>query len=366
MLDQLIRPEIVNLDAYEWEISNPKLAELMGLEPSQIKRFDTNTSPYRLQTIMKELAQEFPAMPINEYPDTSYADLTQLTAEYTRTDEQMIVITAGADEGLDIVAKTFLGIKNEAILPVPTYSMFRVVTEIAGATARDVVRKSDFSVDLEEVLGNINDKTRVIFLCNPNNPTGNPTPRNDIEQLLENTNALVFIDEAYSEFYGKSVVDLTYDYENLVVLRTLSKAFGMAAMRVAFLVANQKTVQALHKVRPPNSLCVFSVRMAEVALTRLNAVKDLVQSILKERTRFRAELDQLEGITTFPSEANFLLVRFHNIPVVKVHQELLKKGLVTRDISSLPLLQNCLRITVRSKEDDDFFLESLKEVLSIK
>ena len=113
MLEQLIRPEIAKLDAYEWEMSNPQLAELMGLNPSQIKRFDTNTSPYRLQTIMKELAQEFPLMPINEYPDTSYSNLTQLAAEYTQTEEKMIVITAGADEGLDIVAKTFLGRNNE-------------------------------------------------------------------------------------------------------------------------------------------------------------------------------------------------------------------------------------------------------------
>ena len=276
-----------------------------------------------------------------------------------------ILVTNGSAEANFISIWSLLEKNDDYVLMLPNYMQTWGLAQSFGANVKPFYLKEELSwqPDLEELKEVITRNTKMISVCNPNNPTGNPTPRKDIEQLLENTNTLVFIDEAYNEFYGKSVVDLTYDYKNLVVLRTLSKAFGMAAMRVAFLIANQKTVQALHKVRPPNSLCVFSVRMAEVAMTRLNDMKTLVRSILQERTRFKTELDQLSGLTTFPSDANFLLVRFHNIPAEKVHQELLKKGLVTRDISSLPLLENCLRITVRSKEDDDFFLTSLKSIL---
>lgn len=363
MLDHLVRPEITRLKAYEWELSTQQLAEAVGLEPWQIKRFDTNTSPYTLKTIMEDLAQEFPSMPVNEYPDTSYANLTQLAASYTKTDEEMIVIGAGADECIDITAKTFLGRETEAIIPFPTYSMFRIVSEIMGATVQGVIRQDDFSVDIDAVLNKINEKTRMIFLCNPNNPTANTTPRKDIERLLEQAQCMIFIDEAYFEFSGESAVDLTYEFENLIVLRTLSKAFCMAAMRVAYLVANRHTVQTLHKVRPPNSVCSFSVRMAEAALTHQTMIKKIVKSILQERVRFQAELDRFEEISTFPSDTNFLLVRSHKIPASDIYQNLLRKGLVTRNVSNLPLLENCLRITVRTREDDNLLLKSLKNTL---
>lgn len=363
MLERLVRPEVSNLEAYEFEPSNRQIAEVVGLQESLIKRFDLNTVPYTLKSIMQKLAQDFPELPVNEYPDTSYAEFTRLSAEYTQTDDNMIVIGAGADECVDIAAKTFLGRGTETILPVPTYSMFRVVTEIMGAQPQEVLRQDDFSMDVDALLAKINDKTRIIFLCNPNNPTANATPRKDIERLLGQAHCMIFVDEAYYEFYGKSVVDLTYDFENLVVLRTLSKAFCMAGMRAAFLVANWQTIQLLHKIRPPNSLCVITVKMAEAALSQPYMIKKIATSIVQERRRLHAKLDCLEGVTTFPSDANFLLMRFNKVPAKKVHQELLQKGIVTRDVSNLPLLENCLRITVRTSEDDDFLLESLEEIL---
>ena len=224
MLEPFTRPEIAQLEAYEWEMSNNQIAEAMGLQEAQIIRFDVNTSPYTLRTILMDLAKGLPDFPVNAYPDTFYADLTHLVAEYTQTTEDMIVIGSGADECLDIAAKVFLERGTEAILPTPTYGMFQVVTEVMGGQLRKVPRRADFSVDVNVILENINSKTRMIFLCSPNNPTATTTPRKDIEYLLEQTNCPILIDEAYYEYCGKTVVDLTHDNENLIVLRTFSKA----------------------------------------------------------------------------------------------------------------------------------------------
>lgn len=366
MLKHLVRPEIVRLEAYDLELSNRQIAKAMGLHESQILRFDTNTSPYTPKELLSNLALEVRDYPVNEYSDTSYAELPPLAAEYTQTDKDMIVIGAGADECLDIVAKTFLSNGTEVILPIPTYAMFRVTTEISGAQSWEVLRQVDFSVDIESVLNNIRPNIRMIFLCNPNNPTANPTPRKDIELLLEQTRCLVLVDEAYFEFYGKSVVDLTYEFENLVVIRSLSKAFSMAAMRVAYLVANRKTVQMLNKVRPPTSVSVFSVMMAQAALSQPHTIKNMAQTLVQERKQLQEKLNRLENIITYPSETNFVLLRFNKLPARDVHHALMKKGLVTRDVSGLPLLENCLRISVRTKEDDSYLFESLKEVIELK
>ncbi len=363
MLKRLVRPEIARLEAYEWEISNQQIAKTMGLKESQVIRFDLNTSPYSLTTILRDLAQKIPNYPVNEYIDTTYSELPQLAATYTQTDEDMIVIGAGADECLDITAKAFLGVGTEAILPTPTYSMFKITAEIMGAKPREVLRHDDFSVDIPAILDNITPESRMIFLCSPNNPTANATPREDIKLLLEQAQCMVLIDEAYSEFYGKSIVDLTHEFENLIVIRTLSKAFSMAAMRIGFIVANRKTVQILNKVRPPTSVGVFSAMMATAALAQPNLIEEIVPTIIQERTRLQTKLDQMNGIETYPSDTNFLLVRFNKASAKDVHKGLMKKGLIVRDISGLPLLQNCLRFTVRTKDDDDLLLESLEEIL---
>jgi len=364
-LEHLVRPEIVQLDAYELELSNRQIAKAMGLNESQVLRFDTNTSPYTPKELLSNLAQEIRDYPVNEYSDTSYAELPQLAAEYTQTDEDMILIGAGADECLDIVAKTFLGNGTEVILPVPTYAMFRVTPEISGAQSQDVFRQVDFSVDVDAVLNKINPNTRMILLCNPNNPTANPTPRRDIELLLEQSRCIVLVDEAYFEFYGKSVVDLTYEFENLVVIRSLSKAFSLAAMRVAYLIANRKTVQMLNKVRPPTSVSVFSMMMATAALSQPHTMQNIAKTLVQERKQLQDQLNHLENIVTYPSETNFILLRFNTLRARDVHHALMKKGLVTRDVSGLPLLENCLRISVRTKEEDSYLFESLKEVLKL-
>ncbi len=362
MLEPFTRPEIAQLEAYEWEMSNKQIADAMGLQESQIIRFDVNTTPYTLRTILTDLATNLPNFPVNAYPDTFYADLAKLVADYTQTTKDMIVIGSGADECLDIVAKVFLERGTNAILPSPTYAMFQVVTELMAAQPMKIPRQADFSVDMNAVLETINSKTRLIFLCSPNNPTATTTPRKDIEYLLEQTNCPILVDEAYYEFCGKTVVDMTYDHENLIVLRTFSKAFGMAGMRVAYLVAHPKTVQLLNKVRPTNSLCVLSVKMAQDAFSHLTTINQFVSSIVQERKRLHSELERLE-LSPFPSETNFLLVRFNEYSAKSAYQGLLQRGLVTRDLNDVPLIENCLRITVQAKEANNLLLNSLKEII---
>lgn len=350
------------MEPYEWEASNEEIARKVGLRPDQVLRFDTNSSPFSPDYLLERLSQLLSVVKINEYPDTSYASLTKKLSGYTGAGPEQITVTNGADEGLDIAAKTLIDEGTDVIIPVPTYSMYRIMAQILGANITTVTRRDDFSEDMDGIIKACGKKTSIIFLCNPNNPTGNRTRRESIERLLSQTTGTVVVDEAYYEFCGQTCVDLTKRHDNLVVVRTFSKAFSMAGARVGYLVASKSTTEMLNRVRPPNSLSVISLALAELALDNLSIMMDNVQEIRRERTRLVDTVSRIEGLEAIDTETNFFLTRFLRIPPNRAYEALLKEGIVSRDVSSVPLLKNCLRFTVRRRQDNDLLIAALKKV----
>ena len=341
------RRVLEDFEPYSWETPTHEIAAAVGLRPDQIVRLDTNTSQYRPLAAMKELEKVLPAARLNDYPDTSYRRLAEGLARYTGKKTGNLVVTNGTDEGLDLVTKAFIDRGEEAVIPTPTYAMYGIDTQLMGGRIKTVPRTADFGLDVDGILGSVGPKTKLVFLCNPNNPTGNSSPVAEVERIVKESEVGVVVDEAYFELCGKSAVDLIDRYDNVVVCRTLSKGFSMAGVRVGYLVGNEEMVQELNKIRMPNSLSMLSIILAEAALADTTEMQRHVRATVRDRESLYGGLRELEELLTpYPSEANFILFRLRSARADVVHRRLLKTGLVLRNVGHLPGLKNCLRTTV--------------------
>ena len=359
-----IRRIFDGFEAYGWETPSHEIAEKVGLKTEQIVRLDTNTSPFAPVAELKLLSKAARRSEVNQYPDTTYLDLRKGLSAYCGVGVDRFVVTNGADEGLDIIGKTLLDNGDDVVVPVPTYAMFRVVSEVMGARMRYVRRDpEDFSVGADDVLSAATPRTKLIFLCNPNSPTGNPMPVSEVEKIAKEAKAAVAVDEAYFEFWGKTAMGLTEKYDNLVVCRTFSKAFSMAGVRVGYLVAKRETADQLNLVRPPNSLTVISLMLAEAALRNLGEMRGNVKKIVGERKRVFKALQNEDTVTAFPSETNFILFRIGGgvVQAGKLHQALMRKGFVLRSYSKAGGIGDCLRLTIGTRDVNDRFLIALRE-----
>ncbi len=351
-------------DEYGWETPSREIAERVGLKTEEIVRLDTNTSPFAPLSELSLLSKAAQKLEVNQYPDTTYLDLRKGLAAYCGVGVDRLVVTNGADEGLDIIAKTLLDNGDEVVVPVPTYSMFRVASELMGARMRYVKRSpDDYSIGADQVLGAVTPKTKVIFLCNPNSPTGNPMPLQEVEKVAKEAKSAVAIDEAYYEFWGKTALGLTETYDNLVVCRTFSKAFSMAGVRVGYLVAKRETVDQLNLVRPPNSVSVASLFLAEAALRNLGEMRGNVRKVVGERKRVFKKLKEFGSVSAFPSETNFVLFRVDGgaAAAKKLHEALMRKGFVLRSYSKPSGVGDCLRLTIGTRDANDRVLAAIRE-----
>jgi len=359
-----IRKVLREFEAYGWETPTREIAAEVGLNPEEIVRLDTNTSPYRPTAALRRLASVLPETRVNDYPDTSYHGLAEGLSKYTGKGLERIVVTNGADEGLDIVTKVFLDQDDEVIIPTPTYSMYRIGAQLMGARVRAVPRRGDFGLDVEAVLEAVGPRTKLVFLCNPNNPTGNFSPLAEVERIAKESGVAVLVDEAYYEMCGKTAIDLTDIYENVIVCRTMSKAFSMAGVRVGYVVAKAETVAEMNKVRPPNSLSVLSVILGEAGLANLGEMRKNVRATVRERqSLFRRLSEMKDSIVAYPSETNFIMFKPRNAKADDVQRRLMERGLVLRNLSRVRGAENCLRTTVGTAQTNLRLISELKKVL---
>jgi histidinol-phosphate aminotransferase len=357
--------------SYAWEATDEEVAERYGVDPARIVRFDLNTNPYPPDVAVRRLAEGRFDRPISEYPPSDYRRLVAAAAAIYGVGRDEILVAAGADEVLDLCGKAFLAPGDVAVVPVPTYAMFRVVSEQRGATVRLIPRRGPadgFAIDVDGVRAAAREAA-VVWLASPNNPTGLPEPAGAIEALLEGLAAdalasgrdrpVVVLDEAYAEFTGESLVNLRARYHRLVVVRTASKAYGLAGLRVGFGIAVRSTLARIEPYRPPGSVAVPSVSVVADTLPDADSLARTIDRIATERERLARGLEEL-GWTPWPSVTNFLLVPF-GAPeqAAAVAERLLAHGLVPRTFPSDHPLADHLRITVRTPADDDRLLDAL-------
>jgi histidinol-phosphate aminotransferase len=350
---------------YSWEATDEEVAARYGLDPTTIVRFDLNTSPAPPALVERLLAAGRFEAPLSEYPPTDYRRLVEAAAARYGVTAAEILVGAGADEILDIVAKACIPPGGRAVVPTPTYAMYRVLTEQRGAVVVAVPRLGEaagWALDTTATRVAASDAA-VVWLCSPNNPTALPEPDGTIRDLLDGLAEdaaaarravpMVVLDEAYAEFVGTSLIGLRNDHPNLLVVRTASKAYALAGLRVGFAVARPEVIAALNPYRPPGSVSTVSVTLVTEALRDPTILDANLGRVAIERTRLSDALRGL-GWSVGPSVTNFLLVDFGSVErAATVAEHLLAKGLVPRTFGAPHPLADHLRLTIRDPEEND-------------
>ncbi|MEJ7749419.1 MAG: histidinol-phosphate transaminase [Candidatus Limnocylindrales bacterium] len=351
--------------SYSWEATDEEVSARYGIAPDRIVRFDLNTSPVPPDLAARLLARGKFETPLSEYPPSDYRRLAAAAAGRYGVAPDEVLVGAGADEILDIIGKAYLGPGLSAVLPIPTYAMYRVITEQRGARLIAVGRRGPedgYALDLAATRLAARDAA-IVWLCSPNNPTGLAEPDGAIERLLSDINddaraddrtaPLVVLDEAYAEFIGRSLLGLRVDHPNLIVVRTASKAYALAGLRVGFGLARPEVIARLNPYRPPGSVSTVSVTIVTEALRDPGAFAANVDRVVTERERLTTALRQL-GWTVRPSVTNFVLVAFEGPGRASdVAVGLLRHGLVPRTFPAGHPLADHLRLTVRDGTDND-------------
>jgi histidinol-phosphate aminotransferase len=298
---------------------------------------------------------------VNRYPDPQQRNLKSVLALRLGTDTDHLLLGNGSDEVLDLLFRAFCEPKTDNVITLPpTYGMYQVLAGINDIENREVVLSRDFQPDVDQILKTIDGHTKLIFLCSPNNPTANSFDAVKIEALLNNFNGLVIIDEAYVDFApNESWILRLADFPNLVVAQTLSKAYGLAGIRLGICAASPKIIKVLNKIKPPYNVNELTQQRALDRISKTELVKTEVAELLHQRTLLESALRQFRFVEhVYPSDSNFILVKVDNAE--KRYQQLLQKGIVVRNRSSQPLCSNSLRFTVGTPEEN----QKLKAVLN--
>ena len=299
----------------------------------------------------------------NRYPDPHQLKVKERLSAIKRVPVNNMFLGNGSDECIDILQRAFCepGLDNLIICP-PTYGMYEVCANINNVQVKKIKLTPEFQLDLEATERGIDAHTKMIFLCSPNNPTGNSLHHEDIEAILNNYFGLVVIDEAYINFSRqRSFVTLLNEYPNLVVMQTLSKAWGLAALRVGISVASEDVISIMDKIKPPYNINQASQELALQALNEVDQVNEMIKQIVKEREILSEALVNLSFVKkVYPSDANFLLVKMDD--PVAVYKNLLDLGIVVRDRSKVELCEGCLRITVGTSEENKTLLDALDSI----
>ena len=297
----------------------------------------------------------------NRYPDPLQLKLKEKLSSIKGVPAENMFIGNGSDECIDVLQRAFCepGIDNIIICP-PTYGMYEVSANINNIGIKKVPLTPSFSLDLPAIEEAVDDNTKMIFLCSPNNPTGNSLNREDIETILNNYFGIVVIDEAYINFSRfRSFTQELKDYPNLVVMQTLSKAWGLAALRVGIGFASEEIIAIMNKIKPPYNISQASQELVLQALEEVEQVNFMIKDIVQQRDRLNTILLELPIVQKiYSSDANFLLVKVINAK--EIYDYLLGQGIVVRDRSRVILCEGCLRITVGTPYENETLVESLK------
>jgi histidinol-phosphate aminotransferase len=301
----------------------------------------------------------------NRYPDPLQSKLKEAISEIKGISADHIFLGNGSDECIDLLFRAFCNPgKDNTIINPPTYGMYGVSARINDVEVRNCDLQQDFQLDLARLEASIDAQTKLIWICSPNNPTANSMAREDIEILLNNFNGLVVIDEAYINFSGQaSFLAQLLHYPNLVVLQTLSKAWGLAGLRLGMAFADQSVIQVLNKIKPPYNINQATQELALQALGELEQVNAMIRSIVSMRDELAKNLMSLRIVEkVYPSDANFLLVKVAN--PVAIYHFLLNAGIVVRDRSRVEQCSGCLRITVGNEQENKELIRALEDYSS--
>lgn len=341
-IEQWVRPNVLAMKPYSSAKSE------FNAYSEDWTFLDANESPYNNT--------------VNRYPDPGQQALKEAIATIKGLNTEQMILGNGSDEVLDMIFRVFFepGIDN-IVINLPTFGMFKVLAQVNNVELQEVAMTTDFELDLKGIKEAINKNTKAVFVCSPNNPTGNAIPKEQIQELIA-LDLLVVVDEAYIDFSDKgSWIQMVNDYENLIVTQTFSKAYGMAGLRMGLAYAQRPVVELLKKVKMPYNLSSLVQNEAIQRLSEIDKIKDQIGEILSERDRLIIAMKEISFIVEiFPTDSNFVLIRVDDAD--KRYLDLQNKSMIVRNRSKELHCENCLRVTVGTPLENKTLIELLKNM----
>lgn len=349
--------------------SAPQLQGLVPYDPKYLPArayLSANENPRDVETeIRQKIISAIRKVPLNRYPDPLANDLRDMIAEANGLDREQVLLGNGGDELLFNIALAWGGPGRKFLNLPPTFSVYAANARLTGTEVIDVPRLADYSIDEETVLKRVGQgDIDYVIVASPNNPTGKLANEEFLAKLLDATDALVLVDEAYFEFSRTTMRPYLAMHKNLLILRTFSKAFSLAGVRMGYILGNAEVIREFLKVRQPYSVDAVSQAIAREVFSERQKFEHGIMAIISERDRLLEELAKVPGVNVYPSDSNYILFKLEGAD--KVWEALYARGILVRDFSHAPMLENCLRVSVGTEEENDEFLAALREIVANK
>ncbi len=352
-----IRDDLQKWREYEPVPSAESISIEQKMRIESIDKLDAGENMYGPSPLVTKRLSEFRGYQF--YPDPGYRLLREKLGLYAKVDPSTIFVSNGADEIIDLILRVVLENGDEVIDCPPTFSSYSLSTLLNRGVVKNVQRTNDFSLDMKRIIKSITNKAKIIFICNPNNPTGNVTPIDEIKEILE-TGIFVCIDEAYIEFGGKSAVSLLDKYENLIIIRSFSKWAGIAGLRLGYGIMSENLIKQIMKVKSPYNVNISAVIAGIASLEDTQYKESVIKAIKSERTRMEAEIEGMKSFKLFVSGGNFAFLQATKVQLKKVRQECKKQRVAFRYYDS-KITGQAIRITVGKPKQNTKVISILKE-----
>ncbi len=348
---EVIKPEVRSASAYRLEHFAADV------------KLDQNENPYELPDELKQdVVNRVLRSQWGRYPEFVPERLIETLAHVTGWPNEGILVGNGSNELINAALTVTLHPASTIAIPQPTFTLYKLMSTTLGATVDDIyLNEHDMSFDVDALVSAAR-KADVLILCSPNNPTGSLLDRSGTERIIENARGLVILDEAYHEFSEQSALPLLERFNNLVLLRTFSKAMSLAGLRFGYLLTRPEIAAEINKARLPYSVNIFTLAAAQAVLEHTDVLNRAIRTLIDERERMLGELTGRPGVQVFPSRANFILIKTPH-PARRVFDALYSEGILVRDVSRYPLLDRALRVSIGTPEENTRFLSALDRVL---
>lgn len=349
----LLRPELANMHAYQVPDSD------------SFVKLDAMENPYSLPAKFREKwVSLLKGVELNRYPDPQANDLKQaLRTEFLISDKHELIFGNGSDELIQMLALAIAKPDACVLTVTPSFSMYKLISEFIGVRVVEVPLTETFSLQVDKICEAINEnKPSIVFLACPNNPTGTLWPIEDVEKIIQQTQGLVVIDEAYAPFSSFSMMPLVDKYSNALMLRTFSK-MGLAGLRFGWMAGSKQWLSELNKLRLPYNINALTQASIQFALENMSVFNDQAKQICEQREQLFLAMQGIDELQVFPSEANFLLFKMRQSSADKVFASLLEQKVIIKNVANNNLLKNCLRVTVGTESENEIFINALKRSL---
>jgi len=357
-IQQLMRPHLITPETYATAVSPDEMAAKAGVSPEMIIRVNQNENPFGADP---DIAASLNEIPLHLYPDANQVKIRAALSQYTGHPTEQIMAGAGADEMIDLLMRLFVAPGERVLDCKPTFGMYHFCARVADAEVVSIQRDDKFEVDVEAVAREDDERTKIVFLASPNNPTGNILTEEQTRDLLK-LGMVIVVDETYFEFSGQTVAHLIPEFENLVVLRSFSKWAGIAGLRVGYMIASTEIISRLMDIKNPYNVNIAAEAALLATMEHRGKLLGKVAILLEQRKRMEQEFDAMDRVSYVPSHGNYLLTRFDDHLATDLYEALVKKGIFVRPFSD-PRLTHDLRISVGTPDQTTRVLEAISDLI---